>query len=103
MSGRLGATLALIVRELATNSVKYGALSAEAGRVEIACSEHAGRYSIAWRESGGPEIAGTPGRTGLGSHLIELAAAGAGLTVGREWRPEGLTARIAAPMEQLTR
>lgn len=103
IGGRLGATLALIVRELATNSVKYGALSAEGGHVEVACSKNAGRYCVEWRESGGPKIAGAPAREGLGSHLIERAAAAAGLTVKREWRPEGLAAAIVAPMEQLTR
>jgi two-component sensor histidine kinase len=103
LSGRLGATLALIMRELATNSVKYGALSAEAGHIEIACSEDESGYAVEWRESGGPAIAGAPTREGLGSHLIERAAAASGLTVEREWRPDGLTARIVVPTEHLSR
>ncbi len=103
LSGRLGATLALIVRELATNSVKYGALGAEAGHVEIACSEHEGCYAVEWRETGGPDIGGPPAREGLGSHLIERAAAATGLTVEREWRPDGLTARIVVPTEHPSR
>jgi two-component sensor histidine kinase len=98
-----GGTLALIVRELATNSVKYGALSAETGHIEIACSEDRGGYAIRWRETGGPRMAGPPEATGFGTRLIERAAALAGFSVEREWRVEGLESVIVIPAAELTR
>ncbi len=102
MTWRLGATMALIVRELATNAVKHGALSTDSGHVEIACSEHGGRYMIRWRETGGPQLAAPPERQGYGTYLIERAAALAGFSVDREWRTEGLEAVIAIPIDRLT-
>ncbi len=102
MTWRLGATIALIVRELATNAVKYGALSTDSGQVEVACSEDSGRYVIHWRETGGPAILAAPERQGYGTYLIERAAALAGFSVERKWRAEGLEALIAIPLERLT-
>ena len=103
MTWQLGATMALIVRELATNAVKHGALSTDSGDVEIACSEDGGRYLIRWRETGGPRIAAPPERQGYGTYLIERAAALAGFSVDRQWRAEGLEAVIAIPVERLAR
>ena len=98
-----GGTLALIVRELATISVKYGALSAEAGHVAIACSEDRDDYAIHWRETGGPRLAGPPETAGFGTRLIERAAALAGFSVERKWRAEGLETVIVIPAAGLTR
>jgi two-component sensor histidine kinase len=103
MTRRLGVILALIVRELATNSLKYGALSMEGGHVEIACREDRRRYTIQWRETGGSRIAGPPGKEGSGTDLIERAAALAGFSVEREWRAEGLRATIVIPAGELRR
>jgi two-component sensor histidine kinase len=67
-------SLALAMHELATNAVKYGALSKDEGRVEVRWSilERAGnrRLELQWRESGGPPVA-MPARRGFGSRLIE--------------------------------
>ncbi len=101
MTWRLGATIALIVRELATNAVKYGALSTDRGQVEVACSEDSGRYVIRWRETGGPAIPAAPERQGYGTYLIERAAALAGFSVERKWRADGLEALVAIPRERL--
>jgi two-component sensor histidine kinase len=98
-----GAILALIVRELATNSLKYGALSAEGGHVEIACGEDRGCYTIQWRERGGPRIERAPEREGFGTDLVARAAASANFSVAREWRPGGLKAEIVVPREGLVR
>jgi two-component sensor histidine kinase len=56
-------TLALIVHELATNAIKYGALSKAAGRVDVSCTAHDGEVVIVWTETGGPPVRG-PGQTG---------------------------------------
>ena len=46
--------LALIVHELATNSIKYGALSNANGMLDVKCSAKGGEVQIVWSESGGP-------------------------------------------------
>ncbi|MEM1343797.1 MAG: HWE histidine kinase domain-containing protein [Pseudomonadota bacterium] len=64
-------TLALVIHELLTNSVKYGALSNEAGTVAVALSaEPDGGLRVVWRESGGPAVT-MPSHGGLGRTLIE--------------------------------
>jgi two-component sensor histidine kinase len=63
--------LTLALHELATNAVKYGALSNKSGRVHIAWElQEEGRLNLYWRESGGPTVA-PPERKGFGSILIE--------------------------------
>ncbi|HSF13688.1 MAG TPA: HWE histidine kinase domain-containing protein, partial [Erythrobacter sp.] len=62
--------LALVVHELATNSAKYGSLSARAGRVEVRLARTAfGDLAISWREAGGPPVT-APKRQGFGSTII---------------------------------
>jgi len=69
--------LALSIHELATNALKYGALSTEQGQVEISwrCREDAdgaAHFHFLWRESGGPEVQ-KPVRRGFGTALLERA------------------------------
>jgi hypothetical protein len=47
-------TLALVVHELATNAIKYGALSTPNGTVHVACSLDDSEATIIWTESDGP-------------------------------------------------
>ncbi len=71
-------TLAMILHELATNAVKYGALSAPCGALTLSwglTQNGAGRVlSIDWREAGGPP-ARTPVRCGFGTRLVERGIA----------------------------
>ena len=66
--------VAMALHELATNAVKYGALSNGGGRVSIAWERQcqANRVKLVWQESGGPEVS-PPKQKGFGSHLIERA------------------------------
>jgi len=73
---RQALSLSLVLHELATNAVKYGALSAPAGRVRLAwrvARAGAGRrLDLEWAERGGPPV--TPPREGgFGTRLIERA------------------------------
>jgi PAS domain S-box-containing protein len=70
-------TLALVFHELATNAVKYGALSVETGRVNISWTHEpdADRLKLNWIESRGPKVV-APIRSGFGSRLIERALRG---------------------------
>jgi PAS domain S-box-containing protein len=88
--------IAMVLHELFTNAVKYGALSNDAGRIEIEWTqsdEAEPRLELIWREHGGPPVS-APDRRGFGSLLLEQ-------TLGRgevrtEFRPEGLVCSITA-------
>lgn len=66
-------SLSLALHELATNAVKYGALSVSGGRVSISWRYQpidGEQLRIVWEERGGPEVA-PPRRRGFGSTLVE--------------------------------
>jgi two-component sensor histidine kinase len=79
LSARAGQSLSLVFNELATNAVKYGALSTPAGRVELAWTvedaEAGRRVRLSWTESGGPPVH-APERASFGTRLIERAFKG---------------------------
>ena len=63
--------LSLVVHELLTNAMKYGALGSEEGRVTIRMVPEAdGGLTLHWREEGGPPVQ-APTRRGFGSTIIE--------------------------------
>ena len=65
--------LGLIIHELASNAVKFGALSLPQGRVSVTWIESDGpqrRIELIWLESGGPTV-GVPRETGFGMRLIQ--------------------------------
>lgn len=70
LSPRETLSLGMALHELATNAAKYGALSAEAGRVEVIWENRQDQLRMTWRESGGPPVT-PPRRRGFGSRLIE--------------------------------
>jgi two-component system, chemotaxis family, CheB/CheR fusion protein len=88
----------MLLHELATNSVKYGALSVPAGRVsliwETIQNEQAKRVRIVWQEHGGPPVT-QPRKLGLGSILIEGFENG---KVNRDFRGEGVLCTIELPL-----
>ena len=100
-----GATpVALVFHELATNAMKYGALSANDGRIEIAVDRRDAAVDIRWTETGGPAVAGVPTREGFGTKLAELSIRQQlGGQIEREWRREGLCVEIAIPTAHLVR
>lgn len=66
-------SLGMIFHELATNAAKYGALSAQDGRVCVdwtVANQASRTLNVVWREAGGPPVE-TPTRRGFGSRLIE--------------------------------
>lgn len=78
--------LTMALHELATNAVKYGALSNTSGTVDITwqCADD-GRLEIAWREAGGPKVA-PPEKKGFGSRLLEHSTE----EIRVNFAPEGL-------------
>jgi two-component sensor histidine kinase len=85
--------VALIVHELITNAVKYGALSANGGKLNLSWSEKDGALDIEWNEDGGPKIT-APGRSGFGTKLIDTTVAGLNGSIEREFRETGLFCRV---------
>jgi two-component sensor histidine kinase len=95
-------TLALIVHELATNSLKYGALSSPTGALEISCAEQSGELVLVWKETGGPPIMASPQRTGFGSKLVSRSVTDQlGGSIEREWRSEGAAITLRASLARL--
>lgn len=83
--------LAMILHELATNAVKYGALSDEGGQVAITWADKNGLLQIVWQETGGPPVQ-QPSCEGLGSYLLR---SGGGLKAAKaSYDPEGLTCHM---------
>ena len=88
-------TMALVVHELATNSVKYGALSEMNGTLDVSCTANDDDVVMLWTERGGPAVGAVKGPAGFGSKLItqsvsdqlggsivyDWAAAGAAVTL----------------------
>ena len=91
MSPETATSLALVLHELATNAVKYGAWSNDRGTVDLEWSvARAGDQPVVtlhWREKGGPACK-SPSNSGQGSLLIDNVVTGA--IVKRQFLPEGL-------------
>jgi two-component sensor histidine kinase len=87
--------------ELATNAVKYGALSTEQGSIDISWSRIAFEppvIEVRWKEAGGPTVL-PPTRSGFGSRLLEqgLAREMDG-TVTLQYDPDGLSCVMHFPI-----
>ncbi|WP_454853901.1 sensor histidine kinase [Rhizobium binxianense] len=99
----------LALHELATNSVKYGALSVPQGRVRFEWRDWQeedrpdAMLRFIWEESGGPRVE-TPSRSGFGTTVIKTHAAAAFRgTVEIDFRPEGLVWVMMAQRDTLAR
>ncbi|WP_174298404.1 sensor histidine kinase [Sphingomonas bacterium] len=99
---RSATTLALVIHELATNSVKYGALSKPEGSLRIACTPAATKVAIHWTETGGPPLSVPIGPLGFGSKLIARSMSGQ-LHGGVEyvWQAQGAVITLQASTERL--
>ncbi|MFZ5729588.1 MAG: HWE histidine kinase domain-containing protein [Pseudomonadota bacterium] len=97
LTPRAANAVSLALHELATNALKYGALSVETGRVDVTWREApGGGFVLDWVESGGPVVA-PPEHTGFGSTLLRQVT-GRELNghTGLEFRPNGVRARLEA-------
>jgi PAS domain S-box-containing protein len=94
--------VAMVLQELVTNAVKYGALSTPAGRVSVRWERRPdapARLLIAWREIGGPATV-VPAQSGYGTSLIrDLIPHELGGTVELVFAPDGLRCDIEIPIE----
>ncbi len=82
-------TLALVVHELATNSLKYGAFSSETGTIDVSCLSEEPDVVLIWAERGGPPVVEPP-NGGFGSKLINRMCAQLGGSIVYDWSPGGV-------------
>ena len=97
--------IALIVHELATNAVKYGALSEPDGEVAVEWTVGPGEVgrqelTLVWRETGGPAptAAAAGAAPGFGTKMTSLAAAQLGGRIERDWPAQGAVITLVIPL-----
>jgi two-component sensor histidine kinase len=86
--------VAVMLHELGTNSVKYGALSTAKGWVTVNWSVIGDVLNLQWVERGGPTVS-APTRRGFGTALIEQSAKSEGGNAQQLFEPEGITWKIS--------
>ena len=97
---RFALTFSMVMHELFTNAVKYGALSRSQGNVRIEWSladhDEADAFQLSWTETGGPTVV-LPTRQGFGSKMIERSLVRHGSTsVDVDYAPTGLRFQLSA-------
>ena len=104
VNARAAHQFSLIAHELATNALKYGALSAPGGRISITGSVEqlngASLFSFLWKESDGPLVS-QPTRKGFGSIILLDAAKQFGQRVAVNYDPQGLSYELVVPLSQI--
>jgi PAS domain S-box-containing protein len=97
-----GQSIAVVLHELATNAVKYGALSVSTGNVRVEWSQAANnRLAIRWTETGGPPVK-APSRQGFGTRVIDqMIRSQLKGEIRFDWRRDGLACEIGIPREAL--
>jgi two-component sensor histidine kinase len=92
----------MAIHELATNAIKYGALSNPSGRAKIFwCVDDAPETALrlTWTEEGGPPIEGAPARDGFGTRLLMgTITQQLGGKVSKTWPSSGLVCTIEVPL-----
>jgi two-component sensor histidine kinase len=94
--------LALILHELATNSLKYGALSSATGTLDVSCTEADDDIVLIWTERGGPQVAAPDGKEGYGSKMVaRVLANDLSGDIERDWSPDGAIITLRMKKERL--
>jgi two-component sensor histidine kinase len=103
LASRATLSLSLLLHELTTNALKYGALSNASGRVTITWDirdrENVPTFALVWREHGGPRVA-EPTSKGFGTKLVRMGLAGTG-SAEFGYPPDGFAAEFTAPLADL--
>ena len=99
--------LGIVFNELATNAAKYGALSNEAGSIQIEWAEESpsegARIRLQWKEKDGPPVE-TPSRKGFGTRVVERGLSHElESTVHLDFQPGGLACTMTIPIPGVDR
>ncbi|MDT8857100.1 HWE histidine kinase domain-containing protein [Paracoccaceae bacterium Fryx2] len=96
------AALALVVHELATNSLKYGSLSSDEGVLDVSGCVAGDNVRIVWTEQGGPELAKAAEQQGYGRKLVSRTVEGPlGGSISYDWSRSGALVTIEINGERL--
>ncbi len=99
---RTASTLAMVIHELATNSVKYGALSTALGSLDVTSHIDDKHICLIWAETGGPAVAKQSELTGFGSRLIARSVSGQlGGELVYDWQESGLVVTVRMLQDRL--
>jgi len=92
--------LSMILHELYTNAVKYGALCGDDGEVALDWEIEGDEIAMRWIECG-PACEPEGVSSGFGQRMIALSVkSDLGGTIERDWRPEGLTVMLRFPLKR---
>jgi len=92
--------LGLVLHELVTNAVKYGAWSNHGGLIRVTWNNDDGRLHLLWQEYGGQATAQGVG-SGFGTQLIDSSARQLHGSIARTTTSEGLEVRMTLPLDHL--
>ncbi|MXP41284.1 PAS domain-containing protein [Altererythrobacter soli] len=99
---RAATALAMVVHELATNSVKYGSLSSAEGFLDVSSKIDGDHLCVIWAETGGPPIVEEPVLEGFGRRLIARSVSGQlGGELSYDWQESGLVVTIRVRQDRL--
>jgi PAS domain S-box-containing protein len=89
--------IGLALHELATNAGKYGALSVDAGRVDVVWRLDGDIFAMSWTERNGPPLS-APKRQGFGTMVVDsMAKHTVGGDVQLDYPPSGLVWNLTCP------
>ncbi len=97
---QLAQTIAMILHELTTNAVKYGALSIPSGRLRVEWSRREADLVIRWSEADGPPVK-PPQRQGFGTRVVNKAIQELKGSLRFDWNPDGIACEIVVPVDEL--
>jgi two-component sensor histidine kinase len=102
--GRSSATgLALVIHELATNSLKYGALSKPTGTLDVSSVTDGKDIVLTWLERGGPKVSAPAEGAGFGSKLVwRTVSTQLGGAISYNWSEAGLIVTLRMNRSRLS-
>ena len=103
--GEIAATsIALIIHELATNSIKYGALSKSTGTLDVASVMEPDQLVLTWLERGGPQVTKPDDQPGFGSQLVKRSISSQLRgSIDYNWEEDGLIVTLKMQRDRLAR
>jgi two-component sensor histidine kinase len=94
--------LALVIHELATNSLKYGALSLSSGTLDISCAASVGDQVVIWTERGGPPVVAPAPPWGFGSKMVNRTmSVQLDGSIAFDWAKEGVIVTMRMSKDSL--
>jgi PAS domain S-box-containing protein len=103
LTPRAGQDLVLIVHELATNAIKYGALSVATGTVRVSGRAENGRLTFVWQEQGAPAVAPTALQPGFGQTILQDLARSFCDEVNVAFEPPGLRYTLTVDLRRISK